>query len=165
MNESKITSLVPKKARRAIEISRVISKLSWRISDERHEHDLRYSLDKFFNKHKIAEEPELRDSIFEQVREHISADQVYDSERNQAYRALSTVLMAELPTTPMAGYPVYQSIEVTGWIAGEVVIVNHRRYELTGDACPECKVNPKAYGIGGGVRCVDEVNCRWWYCA
>lgn len=53
------------------------------------------------------------------------------------------------------------------WLGGEMVTTTTRgqveTFELTGDQCPRCS-GPEAYGIGGGVRCVDTVGCGWWFC-
>jgi hypothetical protein len=166
MTEKKIVdSLVPRDARRDVELSRIARSLSYRVSSDRHEHDFHYSFENFVKTHRPEANEEILEAIKAKVIELVNADQVYDSEANQAYRALFPTFMELLPTKPMAGYPVYTSINIQGWIPGEVMVVNRERFELTGDSCPQCGVNPKAYGTGGGVRCVDTRNCRWWYCA
>lgn len=166
MTEKKnVVSLVPRTTRRDVEVSRVARNLSWQISSDRHEYDFHYSFDNFVKAHKPEADESTLEEIKAKVIELVNADQVYDSEANQAYRALFPTFMELLPTKPIPGYPVYTSINIEGWIPGEVVVVNRERFELTGRPCPECEVNPQAYGIGGGVRCVDTVNCRWWYCA
>lgn len=166
MTENKsVVSLVPRDVRRDVEVSRVARNLSWQISSDRHEHDFHYSFENFVKAHKPEADEETLEAIKAKVIELVRADNVYDSEANQAYRALFPTFMELLPTKDIPGYPVYTSINIEGWIPGEVVVVSRERFELTGDACPQCKVNPKAYGIGGGVRCIDTVNCRWWYCA
>jgi len=55
-------------------------------------------------------------------------------------------------------------MQITGWLAGEKVRINGETFELTGDACESCGVNPMAYGRGGGVRCIDTGGCGWWSC-
>lgn len=166
MTEKKnLVSLVPRTTRRDVEVSRVARSLSCQVSRDRHEHDFHYSFQNFVEAHKPEADEATLEAIKAKVTELVRADKVYDSEANQAYRALFRTFMELLPTKPMRGYPVYTSINIEGWIPGEVVVVNRQRFELTGRPCPECEVNPQAYGIGGGVRCVDTENCRWWYCA
>lgn len=166
MSENKaVVSLVPKDTRRDVEVSRIARHLSHQISSDRHEHDFYYSFNNFVEAHKPEADENTLEAIKAKVIELVHADKVYDSEANQAYRALFPTFMELLPTKPIPGYPVYTSINIEGWIPGEVIVVNRERFELTGRPCPECEVNPQAYGIGGGVRCVDTVNCRWWYCA
>jgi len=163
--EKTVTSLVPKDAVRPRELSEVVNKLSWKMSFERHTRTGDDSIRDFFNEHSIEADEALTKKIITEVHRLTVADQVYDSEQRQAYRALFPILKELLPTTATEGYPTYLTINAVGWIRGETVRINGERFELTGDECERCGVNPKAHGIGGGVRCVNTRECGWWYCA
>ena len=82
-------------------------------------------------------------------------DRIHDSEHDQAVRAFDALLPA-----------VYGDDEISaaGWIAGETIVIHGEAFTLTGEACPQCRTSPEAYGRGGGVRCADQVGCRWWHC-
>lgn len=160
-----VTSLLPKDEVRPRELSQVVSKLSWKISFERHTRTGAESIREFFNEYSLEADKALVSAIIERVHDLVVADRLFDSEQAQAYRALFPTLKELLPTTPTDGYPTYLTVNARGWIGGETVRVNGERFELTGDSCTRCGINPTAYGIGGGVRCVSTVECGWWYCA
>lgn len=62
------------------------------------------------------------------------------------------------------GYEV-KGLTVKGWIPGaRVWHENGDYFELTGNKCQRCHVNPEAYGHGGGIRCYDVDNCGYWFC-
>jgi len=160
-----VTSLLPKDEVRPRELNQVAAKLSWKMSFERHTRTGDESIREFFNEYGLEADEALTAAISEKVRSLVVTDRIFDSEQAQAYRALIPTLKELLPTTPTDGYPTYLTINASGWIAGETVRVNGESFELTGDACDRCGVNPKAYGLGGGVRCVNAAECGWWYCA
>lgn len=170
-----VTALVPRDQARPINTSTVVQHLGWRVSSMRATQSIQETLAIEFEKFQLgdsrplatatenpADELDLA-SIFEQVEELVRADQRYDSESMQARRALATVLHRAYG----------EQMTVTGWVPGEMVKVKpwitepspERRFELTGEKCPKCEVNPERYGDGGGVACINEEECRWWYCA
>lgn len=58
-----------------------------------------------------------------------------------------------------------ETIEIQGWEPG--LRIKHKNgdvFELTGNKCKRCHVNPEAYGHGGGIRCFDVNNCGYWFC-
>lgn len=85
----------------------------------------------------------------------IRSDKVRDSERQMAQRAARKMLAWRFP---------FGRVTMRGWFQGTSVVLPTGRFELTGRACERCGVNPEAYGIGGGIRCVDTRDCGWWFC-
>ncbi|MEH0110525.1 hypothetical protein V6N00_12515 [Tersicoccus sp. MR15.9] len=82
------------------------------------------------------------------------ADRVYDSEAAQATQAFTEVLTETFGPT----------ISVRGWIPGERISVNGERFELTGRPCEKCETCPEAFGVGAGIRCVDQAGCGHSFC-
>lgn len=100
-----------------------------------------------------ASAQELSEMVFDSIR----ADQLYDSEQNQAARAVHTHL-----------YELFgESCTVVGWVAGHRVTTDRGTLTLTGSTtCERCEVNPLCYGeSNSGVRCLDISGCGYWYCA
>ena len=171
-----VTALVPRDQARLIDTPTVVQHLGRQISSMRATQSIQETLTTEFEKLQLGnsrplttalenstEELDLA-SILEQVEELVRADQCYDSESRQARRALAMVLQRTYG----------DQILVTGWIRGEVVKVKpwiterspERYFELTGEKCPKCEVNPERYGDGfSGVACINEAECGWWYCA
>ena len=95
-------------------------------------------------------------SVSDAIFEHIFADEVYDSEQQQAERAAAKVLYKLFDAS---------TVEITGWLRGQHVIDNYRRFVLTGDLCEKCETNPSCYGeSGSGIRCLDVAGCGWSFC-
>ena len=159
------TSSYPQDTVQTVELSNAVRALSYQISEERHGGTLAASVESFFKKYELEADDARTAAVIQEMNLLIQADETYDSEANQAYRAGITAFLKHMPCAATKGYPVYQTIKLTGWFAGQVVIVNGHRYELTGRACPNCAINPEAYGASwSGVRCVDQITCRWEYC-
>lgn len=78
----------------------------------------------------------------------------HDSEYGMAERAALKLFPKIFPKT----------FQISGWIRGTHVRHAGDVFELTGNRCPKCFVNPEAYGHGGGVRCLDVRNCGYWFC-
>lgn len=160
-----LVSLYPRDVAHSVEISLVAEGLSRRISEERHNSSIDDSVRKFFQEHKLEADEESIKVIISKIRELISADQVYDSEMAQAYRASLPVLLEIMPITATLGYPTYQTIQITGWLSGQEVTNKNFRYTLTGRACSRCRVNPEIQGVtGSGVACLDQESCGWNFC-
>lgn len=49
-------------------------------------------------------------------------------------------------------------VNITGWLPGEQITINGEDYELTGNACSECRVHPEVYTASGPV-CFDSAQC------
>lgn len=99
-------------------------------------------------------EGQSAESLANELWEEVSRDSTYDSELAMARRAAWRVLDRFFGST----------VEIKGWFRGAAVSQGFDRFILTGDACERCGVNPKAHGLGGGVRCMDTENCGWWFC-
>lgn len=95
-----------------------------------------------------------REEVLALVLGRIPRHQVYDSEGAQATRGFRAILPG-LYGNFMA---------VRGWLSGEIIVVDGRRYQLTGSACRDCKTAPEAYRSGGGIGCSDRINCGFWTC-
>lgn len=58
-----------------------------------------------------------------------------------------------------------QRVSVRGWIAGHLTGVdgNHKRFvELTGEACPNCQLNPSCTKINRTqIQCLNQEDCGW----
>lgn len=109
--------------------------------------------------HQIAlpEDKPGAQELGEMVLSSIMADTIYDSEQNQAARAVHTHL-----------YELFgESLSVVGWIDGHRVSTDRGTLTLVGTtACDRCQINPLCYGEGySGVRCLDVSGCGYWYCA
>lgn len=85
----------------------------------------------------------------------VFADQVYDSEYNQALRAATAVLTETFSSG---------SLQAAGWLRGFEVSSGWETHRLTGEACPRCEINPECFSPGGGTHCFDTTGCRWMLC-
>jgi hypothetical protein len=158
-------SVFPRDEPHAVELGSIASALGSKIGTERHGGTLAASVIDFFDTYKLEADEELTHTIIRTMGEAIKADQLYDSEYEQATRAAVSALLAHLPCTSTNSYPLYQTIQLTGWLNGQIINVDRRRFMLTGATCPQCEINPQAYGDGGGgVQCVDQRDCGWWFC-
>jgi len=154
-----ITSLVPATEPRLVRPEVVATRLGWEIGIQRMERTAVEVARAFFAKYSIDVDDDTFEVFMHDVGESIRADRVYDSEMRQAERACSTAVR-EWIAGPRTGM-----VQATGWFRGERLQVGREQFLLTGSACERCKVNPEAYGLGGGVRCVDTTGCGYWYCA
>lgn len=155
INAPAAASALPQGELREISVKYLAYSLARRISNNRHSGTpFSQTIKDFLERYTIivSRSPEV---LAEELYAHILADSAYDSETNQAHRAALKIFAAEFPEGRAIA---------SGWFAGEVVSYRRQRFELTGDACPRCKVNPECYGIGGGVRCLDVQGCGWWFC-
>ncbi|WP_434598274.1 hypothetical protein [Streptomyces sp. A5-4] len=154
---SNTASLLPEGEHRNVSLSTVSRPLARAIEHSRRTENLtpEAAIMGVLQKHRIELPAGFTISMLaDWIRNLVVADEVYDSELNQAHRASCAVLAR------LYG----KSVPTAGWFAGDVAVVDGGRFELTGKTCPDCEINPECYGIGGGVRCLDERGCGWWFC-
>lgn len=156
--EKTISSIFPEHEQRQIPIGKAAYLLSEEIdrSRTRENYSFEQAVETFLAKHGVAiPRQDTAKAWADELRVLIRADKVHDSERAQAERAALKVLGWRFP---------FGRVPMIGWIRGLSVKLPGGRFTLTGSACRGCGVNPEAYGVGGGVRCVDTQNCGWWFC-
>ncbi|MET0887441.1 MAG: hypothetical protein ABWX92_13435 [Mycetocola sp.] len=57
-----------------------------------------------------------------------------------------------------------KQLRVTGWLPGFRVAEGRNVLELSGDACPECTINPTGFKVGDKTnvaRCLNSEDCGW----
>lgn len=158
LSERVATALLPRNEHRPVEIGVIAYRIAQVIDRTRYtDISLVDAISGFLAEHRIAL-PAGRtvETLTDAIMQRVFADTVYDSELNQALRATTPVLAEAFPS---------RTILAAGWIPGHQVIRRWERHTLTGQACPQCEMNPETYGPGGGTRCLDTAGCGWWYCA
>lgn len=156
--EKTISSIYPRDEIRKVPIARAAYLMSWELDTARtrENYSLAQAVETFVAEHGIViPRHETAETWADEIWVLIKADKVYDSERAQSERAARRMLAWRFP---------FGRVPMRGWIRGLEVNLPGGRFELTGNACERCGVNPEAYGIGGGVRCVDTKDCGWWFC-
>ena len=157
VTEAATVSLLPRDEHRAIPQSLITQLLAEAIDSTRYSGAVIDSVvDEFFSSRAIRLPiGHTTAMISRNIMANVAADQVYDSEFYQASRASAKVLRISFGPGP---------IQASGWLRGQRVVAGNERFTLTGNPCPRCEINPEAYGIGGGTRCIDRSVCRWWDC-
>lgn len=156
-----ITSLLPRDKPRSVPLATFARYVGYYMGSNRCGNDLRDLFNNQMDEYQASTPPDgaTREMMLDEIGEAIDADQVYDSEGEQAERAVYATFKRHYGE---------DSITITGWISGEVINPEGRNPpgELTGRPCPKCEVNPECGGHSwSGVRCLDEQNCGWWDCA
>lgn len=158
-------------APRPVSIEQVASKIGHEMGMRRHEESISDVFVELVHTFRVAglhEQPELLGRVRADVMARIEADRIYDSEAAQAKRAIMGALTHfKLAVDECEHAHHAKSVLIAGaWMGGEIVRgPDGQRFELTGRICERCQSAPQAYGLGGGVLCADQIDCRWWYCA
>lgn len=150
-------ALLPRDEHRLVPIG-VVAELLARAIDRTRYTDSRIvdAVSAFFDAHAVVlPRGQSAERVTDAVMILVFADQVYDSEYDQARRAVTAVLGELFPSGALLA---------SGWMNGHQVIVAHQRHRLTGEACPRCEVNPECSSPGGGTHCLDTTGCRWSFC-
>lgn len=156
--EKTISSIFPRDELRQVPIARAANLMSYELDTVRMREDysLTDAVETFVAQYSVAiPRHESAKKWADEIWVLIKADKVLDSERAQAERAARTTLAWRFP---------FGNVPMVGWIPGLTVSLPGGSFRLVGSACERCGVNPQAYGIGGGIRCVDTQNCGWWFC-
>ena len=152
-------SLIPEAALRLRDPVVVANCLGFEMGHRRHDRTGVEVAREFFAKHSISVDADTFEVFMRDVSEAIGADLVYDSEEAQAQRACVPAVKEWLAEVGSG------LVRAAGWVRGERVRAGGVWFTLTGRCCELCVVNPEAFGLGGGVRCIDTVRCGYWSCA
>lgn len=108
------------------------------------------------------------------IEDVLMVDHVFDSEEQMARRAVLMVLLETVAVDVDAiknadrikPKPRYM-VSVVGWMSGLELArcgYPHAMELLTGDACPQCGINPECHdgnGFSGSTHCLDRTGCAW----
>lgn len=148
-----MTTIFPKDKKTNVSIELVASHLTLNLSEVEYAKDsVASTIEAFLNKYQIkTPENETVETLTNQLMHLVQEDYLYDYPLAKNKRAI-VKLFEELYG---------DTIEVTGWMPGAPIIVLGDYFLLSGDECPSCELNPLAYGMSGGQRCVDILDCDY----
>lgn len=148
-----MTIIFPKDRNTNVSIVLVASHLTINLSEVEYAKDsVASTIEAFLNEYQIkTPENETVETLTDQLMHLVQEDYLYDYPLAKNKRAIIKLFEKLYGDT----------IEVTGWMPGAPIIVLGDYFLLSGDECPSCELNPLAYGMSGGQRCVDILDCGY----
>lgn len=148
-----MTTIFPKDKNTNVSIALVASHLTINLSEVEYAKDsVASTIEAFLNEYQIkTPENETVETLTDQLMHLVQEDYLYDYPLAKNKRAIIKLFEKLYGDT----------IEVTGWMPGAPIIVLGDYFLLSGDECPSCELNPLAYGMSGGQRCVDILDCGY----
>lgn len=146
-------SIFPKDKRTRASVELVASLLAVELSEVEFKNDpVTSTIEAHLKRYQIEiPENETVETLTDRLMHLVQEDYLYDYPLAKNKRAIVKLFEKLYGDT----------IEVTGWMPGAPIIVLGDYFLLSGDECPSCELNPLAYGMSGGQRCVDILDCGY----